>query len=102
MAMHPVAYVATATVSYMEDYAKKLLKAKEKSKEGFVYLHVFCPCPVGWRLASNITIKVCRAAVQTNYFPLWEMENNQFRFTYKVEKPHRFKNSSTWWASIPI
>jgi pyruvate/2-oxoacid:ferredoxin oxidoreductase beta subunit len=88
MAMHPVAYVATATVSHMEDFAKKLLKAKEKSKEGFVYLHVFCPCPVGWRLASNHTIKVCRAAVQTNYFPLWEMENKQFRFTHKVEKPH--------------
>ena len=88
MAMHPVAYVATATLSNMEDYAKKLLKAKEKRKEGFVYLHVFAPCPVGWRLGSNATIKVCRAAVQTNYFPLWEMENNRFRFTYKIDKPH--------------
>lgn len=87
MAMHPVAYVATATLSHMEDYAKKLLKAREKSKEGFVYLHVFSPCPVGWRLSSDASIKVCRTAVRTNYFPLWEMENNQFRFTVKVEDP---------------
>jgi pyruvate/2-oxoacid:ferredoxin oxidoreductase beta subunit len=87
MAMHPVAYVATATLSNMEDYAKKLLKAKEKSREGFAYLHVFCPCPVGWKMASDSAIKVCRAAVRTNYFPLWEMENNQFRFTFKVEDP---------------
>jgi pyruvate/2-oxoacid:ferredoxin oxidoreductase beta subunit len=87
MAMHPVAYVATATLSNMEDYIKKLLKAKEKRKEGFVYLHVFSPCPVGWRMASDAAIKVCRAAVRTNYFPLWEMENNKFRFTAKVENP---------------
>jgi pyruvate/2-oxoacid:ferredoxin oxidoreductase beta subunit len=87
MSMHPVAYVATATLSHMEDYARKLLKAKEKRKEGFVYLHVFSPCPVGWRLASDAAIKVCRAAVRTNYFPLWEMENNEYRFTVKVEDP---------------
>jgi pyruvate/2-oxoacid:ferredoxin oxidoreductase beta subunit len=87
MAMHPVAYVATATLSNMEDYIKKLLKAKQKSKEGFAYIHVFCPCPVGWRLASDASIKVCRSAVRTNYFPLWEMEDNKFRFTYKVENP---------------
>ena len=47
MALHPVAYVATATLSNMEDYAKKLLKAKEKSKEGFAYIHVFAPCIIG-------------------------------------------------------
>jgi pyruvate/2-oxoacid:ferredoxin oxidoreductase beta subunit len=87
MAMHSVAYVATATLSNMEDYVKKLLKAKEKSKEGFAYIHVFCPCPVGWRLATDVSIKVCRTAVRTNYFPLWEMEDNKFRFTYRVENP---------------
>jgi pyruvate/2-oxoacid:ferredoxin oxidoreductase beta subunit len=91
MAMHPVAYVATATLSNMEDYIKKLLKAKQKSKEGFAYIHVFCPCPVGWRLASDASIKVCRAAVRSNYFPLWEMEDNKFRFTFKVENPQPIK-----------
>jgi pyruvate/2-oxoacid:ferredoxin oxidoreductase beta subunit len=87
MAMHPVAYVATATLSHMEDFVRKLQKAKEKRKEGFVYLHVLSPCPVGWRLASDVSIKVCRAAVRTNYFPLWEMEDNQFRFTVNVGEP---------------
>jgi pyruvate/2-oxoacid:ferredoxin oxidoreductase beta subunit len=87
VALHPVAYVATATLSNMEDYAKKLLKAKEKSKEGFAYVHVFAPCIIGFRISSDSAIQVCRNAVRTNYFPLWEMENGQFRITVPVDAP---------------
>jgi pyruvate/2-oxoacid:ferredoxin oxidoreductase beta subunit len=87
MLMHRPAYMATATVSHLEDFAKKLKKAQEKIKEGFVYLHVFSPCPVGWRVDSNRVIEVCRAAVRTNYFPLWEAENGKPRFTLEVANP---------------
>jgi pyruvate/2-oxoacid:ferredoxin oxidoreductase beta subunit len=87
MAMHPLAYVATATLSNMEDYIKKLLKAKEKSKEGFAYVHVFAPCVIGFRIPTDSAIQVCRMAVRTNYFPLWEMEDGRFRFTSSVDNP---------------
>jgi pyruvate/2-oxoacid:ferredoxin oxidoreductase beta subunit len=87
MAMHKVPYVATATLSNIEDYARKLQKAKEKKNEGFVYLHVFCPCPVGWGIESDSAIQVCRMAVRTNYFPLWEAERGQFRFTHTEANP---------------
>jgi len=87
MAMHDIPYVATATLSHLEDYAKKLVKAKEKAKEGFVYLHVFCPCVVGWRIPTDSSIQVCRDAVRTNYYPLWEMENGTFRIPQKVPNP---------------
>jgi len=87
MLMHKPVYMATATLSHLEDFAKKLQKAKEKVKEGFVYLHVFSPCPVGWRIDSNRVIEVCRTAVRTNYFPLWEAENGKPRFTVDVASP---------------
>ena len=87
MAMHDIPYVATATLSHLEDYAKKLVKAKEKAKEGFVYLHVFCPCVVGWRIPVDSSIQVCRAAVKTNYFPLWEVEDGDYRITHPVKDP---------------
>jgi len=87
MAMHNIPYVATATLSHMDDFAKKLLKAVEKKKEGFVYLHVFSPCPVGWGIESDMSIEVCRMAVKTNYFPLWEAENGKFRLTQNVVNP---------------
>jgi pyruvate/2-oxoacid:ferredoxin oxidoreductase beta subunit len=87
MLMHRPAYLATATLSHLEDFAKKLQKAKEKVQEGFVYLHVFSPCPVGWRIDSNLSIEVCRTAVRTNYFPLWEAEDGKPRITVPVAKP---------------
>ena len=87
MAMHNIPYVATATLSNMDDFAKKLIKAEEKKKEGFVYLHVFSPCPVGWGIESDMSIEVCRMAVKTNYFPLWEAENGKFRLTQNVVNP---------------
>jgi pyruvate/2-oxoacid:ferredoxin oxidoreductase beta subunit len=87
MAMHPINYVATATVSNMEDYAKKLLKAKEAAKTGFAYLHVFAPCIIGFKIGTDAAIQVCRMAVRTNYFPLWEMQNGKFSFSASVDNP---------------
>jgi pyruvate/2-oxoacid:ferredoxin oxidoreductase beta subunit len=87
MLMHRPVYLATATLSHLEDFAKKLQKAKEKVNEGFVYIHVFSPCPVGWRIDSNRVIEVCRTAVRTNYFPLWEADYGQPRMTVQVASP---------------
>jgi pyruvate/2-oxoacid:ferredoxin oxidoreductase beta subunit len=87
MLMHKPRYMATATVSHLEDFVKKLQKAKEMCKEGFVYLHLFSPCPVGWRIDSSKVIEVCRTAVRTNYFPLWEAENGKPVITVQVANP---------------
>lgn len=87
MSMHDIPYVATATLSHLEDYAKKLTKAKEKAKEGFAYVHVFCPCLVGWKIPMDGSIEVCRAAVRTNFFPLWECEDGAYRITHEVNAP---------------
>jgi pyruvate/2-oxoacid:ferredoxin oxidoreductase beta subunit len=87
MLMHKPVYMATANPAYMEDFAKKLQKAKEAAKTGFVYLHVFSPCPVGWRIDSNLVIEVCRTATRTNWFPLWEAENGKPKITVEVANP---------------
>jgi pyruvate/2-oxoacid:ferredoxin oxidoreductase beta subunit len=87
MAMHDIPYVATGTLSHLEDYAKKLVKARETAKRGFAYVHVFCPCVVGWKIPPDASIQVCRDAVKTNYFPLWEMQDGVYRITQKVKDP---------------
>jgi pyruvate/2-oxoacid:ferredoxin oxidoreductase beta subunit len=87
IAMQGAAYVATATLSHLDDFAKKLTKARDKSKEGFVYIHVFAPCVMGWRIETDMSIQVCRMAVRTNYFPLWEAEDGRFRLTHEVASP---------------
>jgi pyruvate/2-oxoacid:ferredoxin oxidoreductase beta subunit len=87
MAMNKIPYTATATLSDLEDLAKKLLKAKKAKERGFCFLHVFAPCPTGWGANPADTIEICRQAVKTNYFPLWEAENGKIRMTKTVKKP---------------
>jgi len=86
MAAHDIPYVATATIGFPEDYAEKLNRAMEV-KDGMSYIHLLSPCPTGWRFSTALAIEVCRLAVETNYFPLWEYAEGRYRFTYQPKKP---------------
>lgn len=81
MAEHNIEYTATAELSNMNDLRQKLLKGREAAKKGFVFIHVLAPCPTGWKCKPEELIEVSRAAVQTNYFPLWECEHCNYKMT---------------------
>lgn len=91
MIMHHCEYVATANLAFMEDFYTKLDKAIKLSEKGMAYLHVFSPCPTGWRYPPNNLIEVSRKAVETNMSPLWEYTNQEsfFRFTHSVDNPRK-------------
>jgi 2-oxoisovalerate ferredoxin oxidoreductase beta subunit len=81
MEAHDVPYAATVSVAHPEDFVKKAKKAKEV--HGFRFIHAFSPCPPGWRMNPTKTIEVARLAVDTNIFPLYEIENGKLRITRK-------------------
>ena len=86
MLFHGIPYVATATIAYPEDYARKLTKAKQV-KNGLAYIHLFLPCTTGWGIAEDRGLDAARLAVETNYFPLWEAENGKMCLTQEVANP---------------
>jgi len=73
MADHCIPYVATASIAYPDDLIRKAQKAKNIN--GFRFLHILTPCPVGWRFPSELTVKLSRLAVETKIFPLFEVES---------------------------
>jgi phenylglyoxylate dehydrogenase beta subunit len=89
MVMHNCEYVATASTAFMEDYYSKLEKAIEAATKGMAYIHVFSPCPTGWRFPSSKLVEVGRKAVETNVVPLWEYayQEGHIRFTHSVDNP---------------
>lgn len=92
MAMHNAEYVATASPAYMKDMVEKIEKGLAASKNGFAYLHIFSPCPTGWLHKPEISIDVARKAVQSDYFPLFEVENGlTWRQTVANKKPVSLK-----------
>ena len=69
---HRIPYAATASIAFPEDLMGKVEKAK--SMTGSRFIHIFSSCPTGWGMPSEMSIKIARMAVQTNIFPLYELE----------------------------
>jgi len=67
---HELEYVATATPYYWKDLLIKVRKGLEV--EGPAFLHVFAPCPRGWRSEPSKTMDYSKLAVESCIFPLWE------------------------------
>ena len=83
---HRIPYAATANIAYPEDLVRKVKKAKDV--KGSRFLHIYASCPTGWRIPSEMSIKIARMAVQTNIFPLYEVENG-VNYTINV-KPREY------------
>jgi len=76
MAAHNIPYVATACISYPEDFIKKVQTAK--SIKGTKFIHLLAPCPPGWKYASEKTIAMGRLAVTTGVFALYEVRDGKY------------------------
>ncbi len=86
MAMHNIAYMATASPAYMPDLVKKLEKAKT-IKEGLVYIHIYNTCTTGWGYPHEKSIEIARKGVQTRFMPIYEVENGKFKLNVDVRNP---------------
>jgi pyruvate ferredoxin oxidoreductase beta subunit/2-oxoisovalerate ferredoxin oxidoreductase beta subunit len=87
MAAHRIPYAATASIAFPEDMVAKFQKAKAK-KGGARFIHIFASCATGWGAPSEMSVKIARLAVQTNIFPLHEIENGtHYTLNYKGDRP---------------
>jgi pyruvate ferredoxin oxidoreductase beta subunit len=75
MLAHDMQYVATATPYYWKDMLTKVRKGLEV--EGPAFLHVFAPCPRGWRSEPAKSIEYTKLAVESCVFPVWEAVNGK-------------------------
>ena len=90
LAAHRIPYAATASIGFPDDMIRKFQKAAEM-KGGARFMHVLATCPTGWRIGSEVSVKIARLAVQTNVFPLYEVEGGisyilNYKGTLKVRE----------------
>jgi len=82
---HRIPYAATANIAFPEDLVRKVQKAKKL--KGSRFIHIYASCPTGWRIPSEMSVKIARMAVQTNIFPLYEVENGvKYTINYKPKE----------------
>ena len=81
MIAHGLRYVAQASPHDPRDLVRKAAKAL--ATEGPTFLNVLAPCPRGWRADGAETIDLAREAVETCYWPLFEVEDGEYKLTYR-------------------
>ncbi|RKX46852.1 MAG: pyruvate ferredoxin oxidoreductase [Thermotogae bacterium] len=86
VAAHENVYAATATVGEPIDYMNKVEKAL--NFEGPSFIAVLSPCVRFWRIPNDAAVSITKLAVQSKYWPLYEVEKGVYRIT---KKPRSFK-----------
>lgn len=82
MGAHNIPYVATACSCFPNDLRRKITEAKKI--KGTKYIHILSPCPTGWKFSEKLTPNIGRLAVETGFFPLYEIRNGrEVRITYE-------------------
>lgn len=109
MEAHHLPYVAqTAAFMNFKDLYEKAEKAIYT--EGATFLNVLAPCPRGWGYPTDMLMQINKLAVETCYWPLYEIENGKYKITYKPAKKlpieeflrpqrrfkHMFKPGNEW------
>jgi len=54
--------------------------------DGPAYVHILSVCPTGWRIPPQSAIHAGRLAVETGFFPLYEVEQGKYRLTVDLPK----------------
>jgi len=92
MAAHDIPYVAQASPHRWRDLMEKARKAVEA--DGPAFINVISPCPRGWRHDSSMSVEVAKMAVETCYWPLYEVRNGtEWTLNYK---PREKKPVADW------
>ena len=91
MIAHRIPYVAQATPGYPKDLSDKVEKAL--SIDGPAFMNVLAPCTRGWRYPMEESMDIARLAVDTCFWPIFEVEHGKFRVT---RKPKEKRPVSEW------
>jgi len=78
-------YVATCSPSHPFDLIDKIRKGWDAN--GNAYAHILCACPVAWGFDPQDTVRICRMAVETRVFPLYEIAGGCYRLTVDERNP---------------
>lgn len=81
---HNIPYVAQSSVSNFADHINKVQKAI--SADGPSFINAISPCQRSWKFDPSLSIEIARLAVETNFWPLYEIENGKYKINYFPRK----------------
>ncbi len=90
MAATNIPYVFTGSESLPQDLLKKAAKAQYYAQnEGLVYGKILITCPLNWLSEEQIGQTLIDEAVNSCFFPMYEIENGVTTITYNPEDKNK-------------
>ncbi len=97
MAATNIPYVFTGVDSFSQDLIKKAAKAQWYAKnKGLVYGKILITCPLNWKSDEKEGSTILSAAVNCNFFPLYEVENGVTNITYNPNEIGAYVEPAEW------
>lgn len=81
---HHVPYVAQAASTHWHDLSVKAARAAAAG--GPAFLNVLTDCPVGWGHEPRLSPWIVNAAVESRFWPLYEVVEGRYRLTHVPER----------------
>jgi len=81
---HHVPYVAQAVSAHWDDLSRKVVRAA--AADGAAFLNVLTNCPVGWGHEPRESLAIMNAAVDSCFWPLYEVVDGRYRLTYMPDQ----------------
>ncbi len=97
MAATNIPYVFTGVDAFSQDLVKKAAKAQWYAKNrGLVYGKILITCPLNWKSDEKEGSTILSAAVNCNFFPLYEVEGGETKITYNPEEIGAYVEPVEW------
>jgi len=81
---HNIPYVAQASPHNPRDLMRKVERALEV--DGPAFMNVIAPCHRGWRCKVEESMLMARLAVETCFWPLFEVDHGDWKINYKPKE----------------
>lgn len=91
MAAQGVPYVAQASIAHWNDLLTKVEKAL--ATDGPSFINAMAPCRLSWGIDADDTVDLVRLAVDTCFWPLYEVEDGDWRLNHR---PREKKPYADW------
>lgn len=90
-------YIFTGSEAFPEDLVKKGAKAHWYAKHvGPVYGKILIACPLNWKSADKDGTNVVKAATDSCFFPIYEIEQGITKITYNPEDKNKKIDIEEW------
>jgi pyruvate ferredoxin oxidoreductase beta subunit len=86
MVAHNIKYIAQTSLSNIQDMITKLEKGYRATDDTAAFINIFSPCIPGWGIREGDSVKLSKIAVDTCFWPLYEVEDGVYTLNYNPEE----------------